>query len=143
MQSAVELWQKAVSAVDNACNSFKSAYPDLPYPQMTTENGHRIVVAMMADNTPIGSPYRGGKKQGYAVIGFDQQRSLITVTVNDGPARSFSIKADADHCFITWAQEEISEDKFSQVALEDSFFEKPRAPASKKRGGPPAGGAFA
>jgi hypothetical protein len=119
---ASEVWQQALTAIDDSCNSFKSHYSDIGSPELTQQNGHRIIVALK---------FTTGGKRRFASIFFDESKPQISVAVDDGAAKNFKIEADDSHCFIkSPTGQEISADEFSRLALEDVLFKGP-VPAAK------------
>jgi len=126
LEGAIEVWQRAVTAIDNACNSYKANYSDLGSTELLQENGHRIIVAVK---------HASGGKRRHASIIFDDAKPHISVAIDEGSAKHFRIEADETHCFIkSPAGKEISADEFSQIALEDVLFKRPSA-SSRPSGG--------
>jgi hypothetical protein len=44
IEGASELWQRAASAIDNPCTSFKNHYSHVGEISCSPENGHRVLV---------------------------------------------------------------------------------------------------
>jgi hypothetical protein len=115
---ANEVWQTARAAIQDACESCRTHYPNSKLEDQL-ENGHRIriTVSYMADDNFY------GKKPAVCVVlvAFNAQPPCIDVTMDDAPLRRFPINADQENAFLLSGNERISADEFSRRVLEPAF----------------------
>jgi|SRR5579862_713051 len=119
---AVEVWESARTAIDNCCASFNQHFSELAHVKNQTENGHRVRVIITFGMHP-----RATRNVAIEFSGSD-----VTVTVDGGAAKRFEIAADENHAFLKYGQEEISADKFTELALDNAFFRLPPAPGPSR-----------
>ena len=125
-----EIWQKVLTAIDDACNSFQKSR-QIPEITRNTENGHAIVVTV--DFPPKPYPGTNGIPCANIVrVVFDERQRRITSTLNEGASNQFNIEADENGCYINYrVTEKISPDRLSEIALSDAFFKEPPDPIRK------------
>ena len=124
---AADVWQAAIVAVENSCNSFRKYYATRAQVLVKPQNGHRLLVNITLENAPPGSSSPTKIKR-LVAISFAEAETppTITVTVDNGPAKTFQIEADEQHCYICFEKKEVSPDEFSRLALEDALFKEPQ-----------------
>ena len=122
-ERASDVWDAALTAVDNCLRSFKEHYPELATASKENGNGHRLIVTIKFSDSTL--PARK------VVIAFNEDKPEISVVVDGGTPLLYAIKSDADHTFLFWQEKEISADDFSQSALRAALF---LPPAKKSRG---------
>ena len=122
-EHAGDVWNAALTAVDNCLRSFKEHYPELAIVSKENGNGYRLILTVK-----FSDPTLPARK---VVIAFNEDKPEISVVVDGGTPLLYAIKSDADHSFIFWREKEISADDFSQSALRAALFLPPTAKKSR------------
>jgi len=122
-QHAADVWQGAVASINECCDSFRSAYPDGGTIDFQKHNGQNVTVTITRKlpDPRSASPIPNVRR---VAIYFDQSKQTISVTLDCNKPDIYPLDADESHCFITHEGHEIFTDAFSELALQEAFFEK-------------------
>lgn len=136
---APELWQQAITAIQDACHSFAKEYPESALVETVPQNGHRLFVVIKFGRRADGSTNAQPQFERNVAIQFNNgDKPFVSVTVDDGTAVSYPIEADEGNCYITLRGKRLTPDEFSESVLENPLFRdlKPKHPR------PTSGGSF-
>jgi hypothetical protein len=123
LRGAPELWQKVLTAVEDACGSFSKNY-ETPSVSRNTQNGHAVVVrAEFPPKDHLGTPIVNSVR-----IVFDEPQRLISATLNQNSPKKFLIASDENECFLSFQGDTVDADKLSELVLTDAFFKEPSIP---------------
>src|ERR1700722_1234468 len=110
---AADAWQDAIVAIENSCASFRKYYPTRAQVVVKPQNGHRLLASITLENAPPGYSSPNKIKRLVSISFADAEAPpSITVTVDSGPAKTFQIEADEEHCYISFEKKEVSPDEF-------------------------------
>lgn len=126
LSQAVEVWESVRTAISDCCESFNENYPHIGQVKHQPENGRRVRVIVT-----FNAPQRVSRNIAIEFSKGDKD-SVITCTVDGGAAKKFSILADENHAFLKYANQEISPDRLTEIALEDALFKLPSPPSPRR-----------
>ena len=115
-QHGTDVWESVRTAIDNCVKSAEECYGDKVAVSKTTKNGHRLRVS-------VAHRINGLRKT--VSVEFEQGKEIV-VTQDGGSANRFHIMADEEHAFLSYQHQEITPDRFTELALEDALFKTPQ-----------------
>jgi hypothetical protein len=119
LRSASEVWKKVQSALAATCDSLKKYYSGVATIQRTHLSNDVLAITVARKIPPGGET---ASATNVIVVEFQAQTPSIVATVDGDSIQEFAIKADSDHTFLTFEENEIVLDEFSQLVLEEVFF---------------------
>jgi hypothetical protein len=112
---APAVWQSVATAIGNTCDAFNAHYSHLATVDHNAQNGC-IVVTVHRKIIPARQMIEISVR-----IVLEQNRISVIEGYHDAP-RHFQIASDETHAFLKYGEKEITADEFSELALENVFF---------------------
>src|ERR1039457_3148605 len=106
LSGAPDLWQKVLTAIEDACSSFKKNV-SVRAIERRTENGHAVVVRATFPSKDNPVMFNSVPAINSVRVVFEEEQRLIMATLNQHPPKKFLIDSDEQECFLSFQNERI------------------------------------